>query len=119
MTGLIAQVASYHGTTLEITEPDPLFHVCLKKQSACIGAWFYKPVAMEVIETHKSMIEWVSEYFWQYIDLLCLTGVSNSFTVSAWSEEALMPVREDSGCLLEGKKVLLMDVDKATWRRFQ
>ena len=30
---------------------DPFFHKCLYKQSACLGARFYTPVAMEVIGT--------------------------------------------------------------------
>jgi len=40
MTGLVAQVASYHGTMLEITEilSDPFLYECLKKQSACLGS---------------------------------------------------------------------------------
>ena len=69
MTGLVAQVASYHSTTLEFTELLRATHsftnVC-RNSSACLGARFYTPVAMEVIGTPDfSFFEWVSEYFWQ------------------------------------------------------
>ena len=44
MTGLVVQVAFYHRTMLEFTELLRVTH------SACLGACFYTPVAMEVIK---------------------------------------------------------------------
>lgn len=52
MTLLIAEVASYHSATLEITELLRVTHSftsVLQKQSALLDALCYTPVAIEVI----------------------------------------------------------------------
>ena len=77
MTGLVAQVASYHSTKLEFTESDPFFHKCLQKQSACQGAYFYTPVTMEVIGTTDS----------NYL-VVCKLGTTN--LVVEWQENVVM-----------------------------
>ena len=43
-------MASYHGTVLEFMELLRVTH-SFTNVEACLGAWIYTPVAMEVIKT--------------------------------------------------------------------
>jgi len=71
MNGLLAQVATYHGTTLEFTELLRVTHsftnvcrsdVCLFDGCVC---WFTQLWPWKWLE-HLNSIIWVSQYFWQY-----------------------------------------------------
>lgn len=58
-------LSRYHAG-VQWAQSELLFHKCLQKQSACLGAWFYAPVVLEVIgKPGFNDFGWMSEYCWQ------------------------------------------------------
>lgn len=67
-TKLLQHPASYYSSMHKFSENDPFFHKCLQRQTAWLGASFYKSVGLEASE-FKDYEVWSSTFVYSVTHL--------------------------------------------------